>query len=118
MGATNYKELDMWQRGMDLCEEVYRVSKDFPKEELYGLVSQMRRSAVSISGNIAEGFARKSNPDFRRFLTIAKGSLIELETYIELSKRFHYLPNETTSNLLEMTTIIGKMITKFVQNMR
>ena len=118
MGATNYKELDIWKRAIDLCEQVYKVTKDFPKDELYGLVVQMRRAAVSVGANIAEGFARRSNPDFKRFLTIARGSLLELETHIEIARRLEFITLEKCAGLSEETEIISKMITRFSQNMR
>lgn len=117
MGTNTYRELDIWQKSVDLCEVVYRITKLFPKDELYGLVAQMRRAAVSIGANIAEGFARKSNPDFKRFLLISKGSLVELETHIEISRRLEYIDSKNSANLLEETTILGKMMTRFIQNM-
>lgn len=117
MGVTNYKDLEIWKKSMDLCEDVYRFTKGFPKDELYGLVSQMRRSGVSIGANIAEGFGRMTNPDFKRFLSISKGSLIELETHIEISTRLGYLSFEEAANLTEKTNILGKMLTRFTQKM-
>jgi len=76
----NYKELKVWQKSYRLCLEFYRVTKGFPKEELYGLTSQMRRAAMSIPCNIAEGYGRKTTPEYIRFLYIAYGSPCELET--------------------------------------
>lgn len=115
--VTNYKDLEIWQKAMLLCEKIYAATRSLPKEEIYGLTSQMRRAAVSVSANIAEGFARNSNLDFKRFLNIAKGSLVELETHLEIAGRLEYLPKIKVSELFESTDILGKMMTRFVQNM-
>ncbi len=82
MPARNYADLIAWQKAMDLVEETYRVSARFPKEEIYGLTSQLRRSAVSIPSNIAEGQGRRTKQEFTHYLSIAYGSLRELETQI------------------------------------
>ena len=82
----NYKELKVWQRSYQLCLEIYGITKGFPKEERYGLSSQIRRAAVSVPSNIAEGYGRKTTPEYIRFLYIAYGSNCELETQILLSK--------------------------------
>ncbi len=80
-----YKELVVWQKAYNLCKEIYRITKAFPKEELYGLTSQMRRAALSVPSNIAEGYGRKTTPEYIRSLYIAYGSNCELETQILLS---------------------------------
>jgi len=80
-----YKELIVWQNAYGLCMEIYKITKTFPKEELYGLTSQMRRSALSVPCNIAEGYGRKTTPEYIRFLYVAYGSYCELETQILLS---------------------------------
>jgi four helix bundle protein len=87
----NYKELKVWQQSYGLCLEMYRLTKDFPKEELYGLTSQVRRSAVSIPSNIAEGYGRRTKPDYIRSPYIAYGSVCELETQILLSSDLGYI---------------------------
>ena len=84
--AYHYKRLVVWQRAMELVVHVYKATKNFPKHEQYGLISQMRRSAISIPSNIAEGHGRRSNKELVRFLDIAKGSIYELDTQIEISK--------------------------------
>lgn len=84
----NYKELIVWQKSVDLVTEVYAVTKDFPKEEIYSLTSQIRRSAISIPSNIAEGHSRRSQTDYLQFLKIARGSCAELETQLLISKNF------------------------------
>ncbi len=86
-----YRELDAWKKSMDLAEKIYEITKKFPKEEQFGLTSQLRRAAVSIPSNIAEGFRRKSNAEFARFLTYSYGSGAELETQIELCIRIKVL---------------------------
>jgi len=87
----NYKELKVWQQSYTLCLEVYRLTKEFPKEELYGLTSQARRSAISIPSNIAEGYGRRTKPDYIRSLYIAYGSVCELETQILMSRDLGYI---------------------------
>lgn len=89
-----HKDLDIWRLSMDLVTNVYMLTKEFPKEEMYGLVSQMRRAAVSIPSNIAEGAARQSNKENLQFLYIALGSLSELETQAIIAKRLEYLKQD------------------------
>ena len=90
MQIETYKDLIVWQKGMDLVVEIYRITEVFPKSELYGLVSQMRRCAISIPSNIAEGRRRGTKKDFRQFLIISFGSGSELETQIEIVKRLSF----------------------------
>lgn len=115
---NSYQELSIWQRSMDLAQSVYRLTRDLPNEERYGLTSQMRRSAVSVPSNIAEGFNRKQGKEFKRFLGIALASLAELETQTILSVRLEYLGQEKTRDLLESMDVLGKMINKFGQGIR
>ncbi len=84
MGIQSYRELEVWQLGMDLAEECYRVTKGFPKEELFGMTSQIRRAAASIPANIAEGQGREHTKEFLHHLSVARGSLMELETHLML----------------------------------
>ena len=86
MKVKNYQELIVWQKAMDLVEEVYIASKSFPRKEIYGLMSQVRRAAISIPSNIAEGQGRRTTPDFFRHLSIAYGSLREVETQIMIAR--------------------------------
>src|SRR5712691_5534753 len=88
MKVKNYQELIVWQKAMDLVEDVYKASRDFPREEVYALTSQIRRAAVSIPSNIAEGQGRRTTLDFLRHLSIAYGSLREVETQILIAGRF------------------------------
>lgn len=90
MAINSYRDLKVWQESMDLTVSIYAIASQFPREELYGLVSQMRRSAVSIPSNIAEGHRRGSRKEYRYFLSIAFGSGAELETQIELVKRINW----------------------------
>ena len=89
-----HHDLKVWQEAMDLVTDIYRVTGSFPREEIYGLISQMRRSAVSVPSNSAEGAARTSNKEFLQFLSIARGSLSELETQIMISRNLGYLSDE------------------------
>jgi four helix bundle protein len=101
---------------MELVTDIYRLTKPFPKEELYGLTSQIRRSAVSVPSNIAEGSARKNKTEFIQFLYIALGSLSELETQLIISKNLNY--SETISSLLSKVTDIRKMIFGLIKSIK
>jgi four helix bundle protein len=106
----SYRELIVWQTAMDLAVEIYDVSKAFPREELYGLTSQIRRSAVSIPSNIAEGNARETTRDYLRHLSITRGSLAEMETQTILSNRLGFLPEEDAASLLSRADEISRML--------
>jgi four helix bundle protein len=97
---------------MDLVIEVYRLTKGFPDSEKFGLISQMNRSAVSVPSNIAEGAGRNNPKEFYQFLGIAKGSLSELETQLEISKRLKFQNNSDFEQLFELTDHVGRMISK------
>lgn len=111
---NSYKDLIVWQRSMELVTEIYRLTHKFPKEELYGISSQMKRCAVSIPSNIAEGRRRDGKKEFRRFLIIAYGSGAELETQIEISKRLNLLNLEEFEKsdklLLETMKMLNKLL--------
>jgi four helix bundle protein len=92
--VKTHKDLEIWQRGIALVEEIYRITKSFPKEEVYGLTSQLRRSAVSYPSNIAEGAARSSKKEYVQFLYVSLGSLSEVETQLMIAARLHYLKPE------------------------
>lgn len=106
----SYKDLKVWQKSIDLAVKIYEVTKRFPKEELYGLVSQMRRAAFSIPSNIAEGYCRKHLRDYIRFLGIAYGSAAELETQLIISKKIKLVKKESFSELTGLTQEIMKML--------
>jgi len=107
--VKRYSELIAWQKAIDLVEEVYKITKEFPREEVYGLTSQLRRAAVSVPSNIAEGQMRSSR-DFVRFLSIAHGSLSEVETQLFIAQRLGYVNSEQAVNLGVMTAEVGRLI--------
>lgn len=107
----SYEELLVWQKSMDLVLAVYRGTASFPSHEVYGLTAQIRKCTVSIPSNIAEGHSRSSTGDFLRFLSIARGSVSELETQLMIAARLGYLDDDAGKTLLEQASEIGKMIT-------
>jgi len=109
MQGGGYRELKVWQRAKALVIEIYKLTTSFPKEEMYGLTNQMRRCAVSIPSNIAEGHAR-SGKDFLRFLDIAYGSLNELETQLDIATALEFSARPATNILMQEITEIGKML--------
>jgi len=118
--ATNfsYRDLRIWQEAVDLALVIYRTTGEFPKHELYGLTSQMRRAAVSISSNIAEGKGHSSDGDFGRFLFHARGSLLELQTQIVIARGLEYLTKEQAANLTRMTDDLGRGLNGLIQAVR
>lgn len=114
----HYKDLIVWQKAMDLVTEVYSVTKNLPKDELYGLTSQLRRAAVSVPSNIAEGNARTSSGDYLRFLSIARGSNSEVEIQLLICVRLDYLLEEDIKTALGLCEEIGKMITTMIKKIR
>ena len=107
----NYKDLTVWQKAMDLVSEVYRLVKKLPEEEKYALANQMRRSAVSIPSNIAEGKGRKTDNEFKNFLGIANGSLMELETQLLICIRLKYVDESETHLAFSLLDEVNRMIT-------
>ncbi|NOY00440.1 MAG: four helix bundle protein [Verrucomicrobia bacterium] len=105
--AKSFQDLIVWQRAHAFVLEVYRITQSYPKTEMYGLVSQFRRAAVSIPANIAEGFKKASSADKARFLNIAEGSLEECRYYLILSNDLHYINNQ---NLWELSDEVGKLL--------
>ena len=111
MGAVrSYRDLIVWQKSLGLVEQVYKYTAQFPKEEIYGLTSQMRRASVSVPANIAEGQARNTTGEFKQQLGVAKGSLAELETLIFLSTKLNYLTEGDSENLLTNCTEVSKLL--------
>src|SRR5215469_3957711 len=108
--VTHFRELHVWQRGMDLVVAVYRVSAAFPKSELYGLTGQIRRAAVSIPSNIAEGHSRASTKEYLNHLSIAQASLAELETQLEIATRLQLVELSDSRPILEQATVLGKQL--------
>jgi four helix bundle protein len=111
----NFKDLKIWQRGIELVKLVYRVTSTFPSVEKYGIVSQMRRSAVSVPSNIAEGFMRRHNKEYKQFLYIALGSLAELETQIIISKELSFVSTEDCTSTLSAIDELNKMTTGLIK---
>lgn len=114
MKVKQYKELIVWQKAMILAEEVYRLVRLLPKEEIYSLSSQMRRAVVSIPSNIAEGQSRNSTREFANFLSIARGSNAELETQIDLCVRLGYIKGTQTETAVSLTEEVGRMLTALI----
>jgi four helix bundle protein len=108
--TRHFRDLKVWQKAMLLTQSIYRATEDFPKAEIFGLTAQIRRSAVSIPSNIAEGHGRLSDGSMRLFLGHARGSLYELETQIELARRLKFLRAESERELLESCQEIGEML--------
>ena len=114
MEVRNYRELIVWQKAMDLVEEVYSLTKLLPQEELYGLSNQLRRAVISISSNIAEGNSRHTAQEYKRFLSIARGSMSEVETQLEICLRLDYLNKTQIGNALKLCGEIGKMLNSII----
>jgi four helix bundle protein len=110
MTIKSYKDLEVWQKAMDLVVMCYQATRDFPKAEVYGLASQLQRAAVSIPANIAEGRERKYSKEFVQHLSIAYSSLAELETHIQIAQRLDYIGSDKANRLLEITAEIGRML--------
>ena len=118
MGIRSYKDLMVWQRSMDLVESIYRITDKLPAKEQWGLVSQMRRAAVSVPSNIAEGYGRQSSGNYIQFLSISRGSLLELETQLELCIRLQYFTRIDSEKILNETVEINKMLTSLISKIK
>lgn len=115
---NSYKDLIVWQRAMELVVETYKLTERFPKSEIYNLTSQMRRAAISIPSNIAEGRRRGSRKEFKQFLIVAYASGAELETQIEISKRLSLLSKSEFSKVDQMLMETMKMLNKLISSLR
>ena len=111
----SFKELKVWQKSMQLVEEVYLLLKRFPREEQYALADQLRRSVISIPSNIAEGYGRNAKNDFLRFLNIARGSKYEVETQLMIAQRLGYLSDSDTADALQLCEETGKMLNSLIK---
>ena len=114
----SHKDLDVWRLSVDLACDVYRVTRGFPKEELYGMAVQMRRSATSIPSNIAEGAARQGDREFMQYLHIALGSASELDTQLEIAGRVELAAPEMLQKLQELTARVNQMLRGLVKSVR
>jgi len=108
MPIKSYQDLEVWQRGMDLAEMAYKLTANFPKEEMFGMTSQIRRAATSIPANIAEGWGRNSTAEFQHYLRIAQGSLRELETHLLLAVRIKL--TSTAQYMLDEASLLGRQL--------
>lgn len=114
----SFKDLDVWKNGVELVSEIYLISKRFPREEMYGLINQMRRAAVSIPSNIAEGFLRKSTNEFIQFLYIALGSCGELDTQLAVTKNLNYVDEKIYEQVSEKINHISRMLRALINSLR
>ncbi|RWB70506.1 MAG: four helix bundle protein [Mesorhizobium sp.] len=113
----SYKDLVVWQQAMDLAVSVYGATKSWPKEELYGLTSQVRRCATSVPSNIAEGYGRELRGPYQQFLRIAQGSLKELETQLLIAERIGIASQQTTASLLASAESVGKLLRLLIRKL-
>jgi four helix bundle protein len=115
--VKSYKDLLVWQRSMDLVETVYRLTAVFPSVEQWGLVSQMRRAAISVPSNVAEGYGRQATGEYRHHVSIGRGSLLELETQILLARRLNYLKLADAESVLKEIDEISRMLATLVSKL-
>jgi four helix bundle protein len=112
---ASYQDLKVWQSAMELAVKSYSLTKAFPKDEMFGLTSQIRRAAVSVAANIAEGYGRENRGSFVQFLRIAQGTLKELETHILIAKRVGLVAGDAAANLLAASEENGKMLRSLIR---
>lgn len=118
-GVKSYKELLIWQKGIKIVVLIYKLTKDFPKEEIYALTSQLKRASVSIPSNIAEGFGRQTDKSFNHFLNTARGSLNEIETQLIIAKELDFVIDDNLFNeILFLIEEESKMINAFSKNLK
>ena len=113
----SHRDLIVWQKAMDLTVSIYQLTKNFPKEETYGLISQIRRSSASIPANIAEGQGRRSSKEFQQFLANARGSLLELDTHLELSFRVGYISKNQHNEMREKISEVGRILNGLMRSL-
>lgn len=118
MSLSSYRELKVWQHAVELTEAIYRSTAEFPKPELYGLTSQMRRAAASIPSNIAEGHSRESTKEYLHHLSFVLGSLAELETQITIAQRLGYFTASASESLSECCNHVGRMLRNLQRALR
>ena len=118
MGVQNYRGLIAWQKAMDFVAEVYELTKQLPPDEKFGLTSQLRRCSISVPSNIAEGEGRFSKADFKRFLSIAHGSLREAETQLLIAVRLRYLNDDQVNPLLELSAEVGRLVQGLAKSLK
>ena len=113
----NFRNLDVWKKGIEVVKDVYGIVSTFPQQEVYGLTSQMQRASVSVPSNIAEGFNRFHNKEYRRFLYIALGSCAELETLIEIAGELKYIDEQKKGSLLEKLDHESRMLSNLIKKL-
>jgi four helix bundle protein len=116
--GESYRDLIAWRKAMDLVTEIYRATRAFPRHELYGLTNQLRRAAVSVPSNIAEGQARYSQKEFRHFLSHARGSLVEIETQLTIAQNLGYLPAQQSNALLGKAAEVGRILNGLIASIK
>ena len=116
--SEKYRDLLVWQRAMELVKEIYRATKSFPKEEVYGLTAQIRRAAIAVPSNIAEGKGRYSTADVNHFLVQARGSLYELETQVLIATDLKYLSEAESKKLLDSSDEVAKLLNGLIRSLR
>jgi four helix bundle protein len=117
MPLQSYQELIGWKKSMLVVADIYRYTKTFPREEIYGLTAQLRRAAVSIPSNIAEGQGRLTRGEFKQFLGHARGSVFEVETQLLIARSLGYLNVETTQELLQSVSEVGKILSGLLKSL-
>ncbi len=118
MGVTSYRDLEVWQMGIELVKRVYRLIRELPAEERFALGDQMRRSAVSVPANIAEGWARDHTKEYLRFVSISRGSLAELDTFFTLCIELEYVEADRMTQLMEFSDRLGRMLNALQSSLR
>ena len=116
--SGTYKDLEAWQRAMELVFEIYRCTSNFPREEIFGLTSQLRRAAVSIASNIAEGKGRFSDRELSQFLAVARGSVFEIETQLAIALRLSFLSEPQSQQLLSRCAEVGRLLNGLIKAVR
>ena len=112
-----YRDLDIWKVGIQLVKDVYKLTEQFPKQEIYGLVSQMRRAVISLPSNVAEGFRRYHNKEYKQFLYVSLGSCAELETQVTIARELSYISEDKETVLLEKLDHISRMISNLLKKL-
>lgn len=118
MPSSSFRELRVWQEAMKLTAETYRRTADFPKHEIYGLSNQMRRAAVSVPSNIAEGKGHRTDREFSQFLFHARGSLLELQTQVIIAEELQYLSKSEAKHLLDIAEDVGRALNGLINSLR
>lgn len=117
MALKSYRDLEVWRKAMDLVVEVYRLTRFFPADEKFGLTSQVRRAAVSVPANIAEGYGRTKRGDYLQHLSISKGSLAELETHLTIAVRLEFVERNDVLPVWDLAQDVGQMFTKLIASL-